>query len=138
MKRNETSAWESARNEFLITFNRERHLPDQQRIDAALLAFERAREPDNLLEERARQIVAAIALKHGTTSEAIRSSSRVAVVAVAREEAAFELTRAGLAQRAVARALGRKWGPIVADWLRRHKARIATAGPQEQEEATGG
>lgn len=126
-------ALDLAWREFMLTFDRSRDLPDNERGKSALRAALRALAPDNLLEERARQIVAAVALKHGTTSEAIRSSSRAAVVAVAREEAAYELTRAGLAQRATARALGRKWGPIVADWLRRHEARVATADAQEQE-----
>lgn len=135
MKRDDIDvAWE----EFMLTFDRERQLPAEERGKAALRAAFRALEPNNLLEERGKKIVAAIALKHDTTSADIRSSSRVAEVVIAREEAAFELACAGLDQRTTARLLGRASSAIVGTWIRNHEARLAASGAHDREEVASG
>ena len=131
---------------FAVVFTREKHLAGADRIKAALRAAKRVASgddetagvraaiemrqkdpivPNDIGDERARKIIAAIALKHDTTSADIRSSSRAAATVAAREDAAHELARAGFGYRAVARLLGRSSPSWVAAWIENHESRVA-------------
>jgi hypothetical protein len=150
----------SAANTFAVVFDRERHLPGAERLKEAYRAARRTegtRRPENtgireaierrnkqpivpndISDERARKIIAAIALAHDTTSADVRSSARDAAVVAAREKAAYELARAGFAQRAIARLLRRSWSPIVRTWIENHERRVAeTRAPQQKGAAHG-
>lgn len=124
-------------SEFLATFESGRGLETEPRVKAALRAAFRALAPDQILEERGRKIVEAVAAKHGTTAEAIRSWSWLPDVIAAGDEAAFELARSGLAHRAIARLLGRKTAAKVRKRIGRHEARIAIEAAQRLEVSHG-
>jgi hypothetical protein len=140
---------------FAEVFTRERHLGADDRLKAAYeaarraegiarpenagvrAAIERRRKdataPNDISDERARRIIAAMALKHDTTSADIRASGGSAETVAAREEAACELARAGFSQRAVARLLGRARHAGVPAWIENHEARVAAAAQERQE-----
>ncbi len=119
---------------FSVAFTSNAHLPADERGPAAMRAAFHALNPDELAEERARQIVERIAAKHDTTSVDIRRPCRVANVVAAREEAAYELTRAGFSRRDVARLLGRTSPTHVRFWIEGHEARVGAMGGAGQME----
>lgn len=149
----------AAVNVFATVFTREKHLSGDDRLKEAYRAARRTegtqrpenagvraaiemreREPivpNDIREGRASQIIAAISLKHDTTSVDVRGSSRCAGAVAAREEAAYELARAGLGHRAVARLLGRASQSIVRTWIEHHEARISVVEAEAKEVAHG-
>ncbi len=149
-----------ATNVFATVFTREKHLDGDDRLKEAYRAARRTEGtkrpenagiraaiemrqkgpivPNDISDERARKIIAAIALKHDTTSADVRSSSRESEVVAAREEAAYELARAGFSQRAVGRALGRKRHADVPTWIENHERRVAAERAPQRKEARSG
>lgn len=150
----EALAWQA----FAAAFTREKNLPPDERGIEALRAAARVRRgdpetatvrlaietrprdpivPNDISDGRARRIVSAAALKHDTTSEDVKASGGSAETVAAREEAAYELARAGFSQRAIAEALGRKRHAGVPGWIENHEARIAVR-VSVRKEARGG
>ena len=138
----ETLAWQV----FATAFTREAHLPPDERGKAALRAARRVdsparpdnagiraaielrREPtrlDEVRDARARRVIAAVALRHDTTSADVLGPGRAAETVLARDEAAWELARGEhpMSLRVIASVFGRSHERI-RQWVARHEAKV--------------